>query len=53
MEVANNDPDLYADIKKAFDDGQVVRVLSRVDPDGNVQTYELDAEGKEIGPWPR
>ena len=53
LAAVNNDEALATDIEQALKDGRAVRVLSKVDADGNVQTYELDANGKEIGPWPR
>ncbi|WP_160690535.1 hypothetical protein [Clostridium sp. C2-6-12] len=48
----NGDKDLADDILEALDNGQVERVLSKIDSNGNVVTYKLDSDGKIIGIWP-
>ncbi|WP_286674676.1 hypothetical protein [Clostridium sp. VAP51] len=35
-----------------LDKGQVERVLSKIDSNGNVITYKLNSLGKIIGIWP-
>ena len=39
-------------ITDALEVGQVERVLTKVDKDGNVKTFRLDKDGKVIGDWP-
>lgn len=48
----NGDEKLAKKIRDALSDGQVEKVLSRVDKDGVVTTYLLDAVGEIIGTWP-
>ncbi|MGG5207407.1 PAAR-like protein [Chryseobacterium sp. MIQD13] len=40
------------EIEKALKNGEVDRVLSKVDSNGNVTTYKIDKKGDVIGPWP-
>ncbi|CEN45587.1 conserved hypothetical protein [Capnocytophaga canimorsus] len=43
--------DIARDIEKALDRGQVDRVLSKIDTNGNVTTYKLDNLGNVIDNW--
>lgn len=52
LKVVGENKKLAKDITNALDDGKVERVLSKVDSDGNVTTYRLDADGNVIGVWP-
>ena len=52
LKAVNGDVELANDIKRAFNRGQVEKVLSRVDSQGIVTTYKLDYSGKIIGTWP-
>ena len=52
LNAVNKDKKLTEEIKNAIDDKKVARVLSKVDIEGNVVTYLLDMNGKEIGLWP-
>ena len=49
---AVEDEELALDIQMALSRGQVERVLSKVDEEGNVTTYKLDNNGDIIGTWP-
>ena len=51
-DAVDGDEDLTRNIKQALKDNKVARVLSKVDIEGNVVTYLLDMNGKEIGLWP-
>ncbi len=48
----DGDEVLAEKIANALEDSEVERVLSKVDSSGNVKTYRLDEEGKNIGEWP-
>ncbi|MDE6625165.1 MAG: hypothetical protein K2K56_02205 [Lachnospiraceae bacterium] len=48
----NGDKELAEKIMDALDNGQVERVLTKVDSKGVTTTYRLDAGGKIIGDWP-
>ena len=52
LKVVDEDEKLANDITKALKQGKVERVLSKIDSDGNVTTYRLDADGNVIGVWP-
>ncbi len=52
LKAVDGDEDLARKISKALDKGQVERVLSKIDSNGNVSTYRLDSSGKVIGIWP-
>ena len=52
LKAVNNDVELASDIKTALRRGQVERVLSKVDVNGTVITYKLNAEGLIIDSWP-
>jgi len=52
LKAVEGDEKLAKKIKKALDDGEVERVLSKVDSSGNVKTYRLDAKGDIVGEWP-
>ncbi|GIM58641.1 hypothetical protein [Capnocytophaga canimorsus] len=43
--------DIARDIEKAMSRGEVDRVLSKIDTNGNVTTYKLDDLGNIIGNW--
>jgi len=43
---------LAGKIQDALENGQVEKVLSKVDATGKVTTYRLDSSGKIIGTWP-
>ncbi|WP_238596013.1 hypothetical protein [Capnocytophaga canimorsus] len=45
------DKEKALEIKEALDSGQVDRVLSKIDTNGNVTTYKLDKLGNVIGNW--
>lgn len=40
------------EIMQAMDEGEVDKVLSKIDETGNVTTQRIDASGKVTGPWP-
>ena len=46
-----NDPK-GQDIINSLQNGEVDKVLSRVDSNGNVMNYRLDSNGFITGPWP-
>ena len=52
LDAVGGDKKLAREIQKALDNGEVERVLSKIDSSGNVTTYRLDKNGKIIGPWP-
>jgi hypothetical protein len=52
LKAVNGDEELAAEIQEALENGQVERVLSKVDENGKVTTYRLDSNGKIIGTWP-
>ncbi|WP_223556212.1 hypothetical protein [Lysinibacillus sphaericus] len=52
LKAVEGDEKLAKKIKEALDDGEVERVLSKVDSSGNVKTYRINAKGEEIGEWP-
>jgi hypothetical protein len=52
LKAVDGDIKLANDITKALRNGEVERVLSKVDNDVNVITYKLDADGKITGIWP-
>jgi len=39
------------DILEALENGELDKVLSKVDETGKVTTYKLDADGNKIGKW--
>ena len=52
LKAVDNDKELAETIEEALENGQVERVLSKVDKTGKVTTYKLDSNGKIIGEWP-
>ena len=52
LKAVDGDEELARKISKALDRGEVERVLTKIDKEGNVTTYRLDGEGKVIGTWP-
>lgn len=52
LDAVDGDEELAYKIMEALKKGQVERVLSKVDADGNVVTYRLDSQGNIIGIWP-
>lgn len=52
LKAVNQDRELAEIITRALEKGQVERVLSKVDHDGNVKTFRLDENGTNIGEWP-
>ncbi|MEI3611234.1 hypothetical protein [Pseudogracilibacillus sp. SO30301A] len=46
------DKDLAFKITIALKENEVMRVLSKIDHNGNVKTYRLDANGNIIAEWP-
>ncbi|KOP69393.1 hypothetical protein AMS59_23425 [Lysinibacillus sp. FJAT-14745] len=52
LEAVDGDKKLAGKIETALEEGEVERVLSKVDSSGNVKTYRLDAKGDIIGEWP-
>jgi len=40
------------EIKDALDNGEVDRVISKIDSKGNVKTYKVNANGTIGDPWP-
>lgn len=52
LKAVDGDEKLAKKITTALEDGEVERVLSKVDSSGNVKTYKLDAKGNIIGDWP-
>ena len=53
LDAVDGDEELAYKIMEALKKGQVERVLSKVDADGNVVTYRLDSQGNIIGIWPQ
>ncbi|MFJ1366400.1 hypothetical protein [Capnocytophaga canimorsus] len=43
--------DIARDIEKAMSRGEVDRVLSKIDTNGNVTTYKLDELSRVVGKW--
>ncbi|OFD36326.1 hypothetical protein BWGOE2_54670 [Bacillus mycoides] len=52
LKAVNGDEELAEKITNALEDGEVERVLSKIDSSGNVKTYRIDADGNNIGEWP-
>lgn len=52
LKAVGGDQKLANKITKALDEDEVERVLSKVDSNGNVITYRLNAKGEIIGEWP-
>lgn len=52
LDAVDGDDELAEEIIDALENGQVERVLTKVDAEGNVRTYRLDSTGKNIGTWP-
>ena len=52
LKAVDNDKELAEIIEDALENGQVERVLSKVDSTGKVTTYKLDSNGEIIGEWP-
>lgn len=52
LKAVDGDKKLAVKITKALQDGEVERVLSKVDSSGNVKTYRIDVKGDIIGEWP-
>lgn len=52
LTAVNGDEELARKISKALRMGQVEKVLTKIDADGNVLTYRLDSTGEIIGTWP-
>ncbi len=52
LKAVNENLILTTKITTALEKGQVERVLSRIDQNGNIKTFKLDANGKVIGDWP-
>lgn len=52
LKAVDGDKKLANDITKALRQGKVERVLSKIDSDGSVTTYRLDADGNVTGEWP-
>lgn len=52
LKAVDNDKELAEIIEEALENGQVERVLSKVDSTGKVTTYKLDSNGEIIGEWP-
>ena len=48
LDAVGGDKKLAREIQKALDNGEVERVLSKIDSSGNVTTYRLDKNGKII-----
>lgn len=46
------DPKTARDIEKAMQEGRVDKVLSKVDANGKVTTYKVNADGNIGDPWP-
>lgn len=40
------------EIQKALENGQVDKVVSKVDVNGVVTTFRVDVNGKIVDPWP-
>lgn len=52
LKAADGDERLAREIVKFMENGQVDKVLSRVDSSRNVKTYRLDENGCITGQWP-
>lgn len=52
LDAVDGDEELAEKIIDALENGQVERVLTKIDAAGNVRTYRLDSTGKNIGTWP-
>ena len=52
LKAVDGDSQLATKIVDALDDGEVERVLSKVDGSGNVKTFRIDADGNVVGEWP-
>ncbi|MEK4245217.1 hypothetical protein MKZ20_07675 [Psychrobacillus sp. FSL K6-2684] len=48
----NGDDKLATEISNALENGQIERVLSKVNSKGETITFRLDSEGKIVGTWP-
>jgi hypothetical protein len=47
-----DDPVKAEEIKRAIDNGEVEKVVSKIDEAGNVTTYKVDSKGNIGDPWP-
>ena len=52
LKAVGGDQKLADKIEDALDEGEVERVLSKVESSGNVKTFRLNAKGEIIGEWP-
>ncbi|WP_336047163.1 pre-toxin TG domain-containing protein, partial [Solibacillus ferritrahens] len=52
LKAVDGDKRLATGIRKSLEDGKVERVLSKVDSNGHVKTFRIDAKGDIIGEWP-
>ncbi|TKI53727.1 hypothetical protein FC756_22450 [Lysinibacillus mangiferihumi] len=52
LKAVEGNKSLATKITNALEDGKVERVLSKVDSNGNVKTYRIDADGNIMGEWP-
>ncbi len=52
LKAVNGDDKLATEISDALENGQIERVLSKVNSKGETITFRLDSEGKIVGTWP-
>ncbi|WP_342560793.1 T7SS effector LXG polymorphic toxin [Psychrobacillus sp. FSL W7-1457] len=52
IKAVNGNEKLATEISDALENGQIERVLSKVNSKGETLTFRLDTEGKIVGTWP-
>ncbi len=52
LKAVDGDEELAEEISRALKKGEVERVLSKIDSNGNVKTFKIDAKGDIVGEWP-
>ena len=52
LDAVNGDEKLAEQIIDALGNGEIEKILSKIDANGVVKTFLLDVAGKVIGPWP-
>ncbi|QGM30572.1 hypothetical protein GI482_09400 [Bacillus sp. N3536] len=52
LKAVNGDDKLATEISDALENGQIERVLSKVNSKGETITFRLDSEEKIVGTWP-
>ncbi|MEK4522456.1 hypothetical protein MKX96_12610 [Psychrobacillus sp. FSL W7-1493] len=52
IKAVNGNEKLATEISDALENGQIERVLSKVNSKGETLTFRLDTEGEIVGTWP-